>query len=69
MAKSAGIVLDYSNDSTVRLVVHDNGIGSEECKNGFGLTGIQERVQLFGGNVRIQTAPNQGFTLTVELSG
>ena len=68
-AKSASILLDYQDEEKVCLILHDDGIGSAEYDNGFGLLGIRERTQLLGGEVRIQTAPNRGFTLTVELPG
>ncbi|MBN1218809.1 MAG: HAMP domain-containing protein [Anaerolineae bacterium] len=52
----------------VRLVVQDNGQGFEVpealtdfASNGnFGMMGLQERARLFGGNIVVQSAPNQG---------
>ncbi len=54
-------------ERTVRLVVCDNGIGSQDLSGGFGLTGLQERVQLVGGTIKVETAPGQGFRLEVEI--
>ena len=65
-ASRADVVLDYGDEATVRLVVRDNGVGSSKTEGGFGLLGLRERVQLLGGQVRIRTAPRQGFTLEVE---
>jgi signal transduction histidine kinase len=65
-AEGATVILDYSGDN-VRLVVHDEGVGATEPKQGFGLVGVHERVQLLGGEVRIATAANKGFTLEVGL--
>ncbi len=54
-------------ERTVRLVVCDNGIGTQDLSGGFGLTGLQERVQLVGGTIKVETAPGQGFRLEVEI--
>ena len=35
--------------------------------NAFGLLGMRERAARLGGAIRIKTAPNQGFALTVAL--
>jgi signal transduction histidine kinase len=65
-ASRAGLHLCYT-ERTLRLVVSDNGMGSQQTGGGFGLTGLQERVQLLGGTLQVETAPGQGFSLTVEL--
>jgi two-component system sensor histidine kinase UhpB len=31
------------------------------------LVGVRERVQLLGGEMRVETAPGEGFALTVEV--
>jgi signal transduction histidine kinase len=67
-AASATIRLEYSED-TVRLVVHDDGVGRDKAEQGFGLIGLRERVQLVGGEVKIATHANQGFTLEIALPG
>ena len=68
-ASRVEVCLSYSERS-VGLVVRDNGSGSTpeaEEEGGFGLTGLQERVDLLGGTLKVDTAPGQGFTLAVEL--
>ena len=67
-ARAATVTLTYSTDS-VWLKVHDDGVGATELTKGFGLIGMHERVQNLGGEVRITTAANQGFTLEVSLPG
>lgn len=56
---------------TCVLNVRDNGHGiadgAERKTRSFGLLGIRERARLFGGSVALQTAPGQGFSLTVVL--
>ncbi len=54
-------------ERTVRLVVCDNGVGTQDLSGGFGLTGLQERVQLVGGTIKVETAPGRGFRLEVEI--
>ncbi len=65
-ANQAEIHLAYL-DRMVRLVVCDNGVGTQDLSGGFGLTGLQERVQLVGGTLKVETAPGQGFRLEVEI--
>jgi signal transduction histidine kinase len=67
-ARAATVTLNYSTDR-VWLKVHDDGVGATELTKGFGLVGMHERVQNLGGEVRITTAANQGFTLEVGLPG
>jgi signal transduction histidine kinase len=67
-ARAATVTLNYATES-VWLKVHDDGVGSTAVTKGFGLVGMHERVQNLGGEVRIATAMNQGFTLEVGLPG
>ena len=67
-AASASVTLEYSEDM-IRLVVHDDGVGINQPAPGFGLTGLRERVQLAGGEVKIVTGVNQGFNLEIDLPG
>ncbi len=66
-ASRVDLTLDYSNPEQVRLVIVDNGLGATDATNGFGLLGIRERVQVLGGDVKVKTAVNQGFTLQVTI--
>ncbi len=60
----------------VRLTISDNGNGfnlqpgasPDNSRNGFGLTGIAERVRLMGGGLAIHSAAGQGATIEVVLS-
>jgi signal transduction histidine kinase len=65
-ASRVGLRLVYG-ERMVRLVVRDNGIGTQQASGGFGLTGLEERVRLLGGTLKVETAPGQGFTLEVEI--
>jgi signal transduction histidine kinase len=68
-AKHLRVTLDYSPADKVRLLVEDDGSGSDDASGGFGLLGVRERVQLLGGEVHIRTTPGRGFTLEVEVPG
>ena len=75
-ASRVDVRLDYGSapeGGPVRLSVRDNGVGAaaEAAVNagGFGLLGVRERLQLIGGQVRLTTAPGQGFQLEVEAPG
>lgn len=62
----------------LRLMIQDNGKGFTPSvaagdkhgfgQQGFGLIGIHERAQLLGGEAVIQSSPNQGTTVTLELT-
>ena len=68
-ASRVDISLCYEAEQTL-LSVKDNGIGtavSHKNSGSFGLIGIQERVQLLNGMMKIETAPQEGFYLTIAL--
>jgi signal transduction histidine kinase len=57
-------------DALLSLTIQDNGKGfSEERQqsNGIGLSGLQERLMIAGGKLNIESSPNMGTILTVEL--
>jgi PAS domain S-box-containing protein len=54
---------------TIRLELRDDGCGFDPAKrcDGFGLLGIQERVESMGGEVTVQSAPENGTVILVVL--
>jgi signal transduction histidine kinase len=66
-SSSAEVELDYRDEDQIRLTVCDSGIGSDDPSGGYGLVGVRERVHLLGGQVHIETAPGEGFTLQVQV--
>jgi signal transduction histidine kinase len=71
-ASRVDLRLDYAPAGRVRLMVQDNGVGAQnpdDSEGRFGLLGMRERIQLLGGEVRILTAPGQGFKLDVDVPG
>jgi PAS domain S-box-containing protein len=67
-ATRADITLHYA-DKAITLMVRDNGRGGRftTLKKGYGLRGIQERTELFGGEVEIQSERRRGTTVTVTI--
>ena len=68
------IKLEFLDDKT-RVAIKDNGVGfatpaswGDLARMGkLGLVGIQERVQLLGGKIDIESQPGKGTVLTVEI--
>lgn len=53
------------NEILVQLM--DNGIGVENLKKGNGLTGIEDRLSLVGGNAKFITNKSEGFTSNITI--
>jgi signal transduction histidine kinase len=55
-------------DRVVRIRLSDDGRGFDaRRKEGFGLAGIKERVELLGGTMSIHSSPGRGTCLVVEI--
>jgi PAS domain S-box-containing protein len=75
-ATRAGIIVEFHPGKT-RITVCDNGKGftlsgqvGDLAKLGkLGLAGMQERVQLIGGTLNVETVPGRGTTISVEAPG
>lgn len=65
-AGRADVLLDYG-ENAVRLEVRDDGVGSAGGSTGFGLVGLRERAVRLGGQLRVESAPGAGHTLSMEL--
>jgi len=65
-AEHLWIVVDRDG-SCVRIRAHDDGRGSDGPGDGFGLRGMRDRLQAAGGELRIATAPGQGFDVVAHL--
>ena len=68
-AAHVAIELAFRDNGRVQLRVHDDGKGTadEGLATGYGLKGIQERAEQLKGRASYRTAPNEGFTLDIEL--
>ena len=73
-ASRAWVAVEFGDDKTV-LTITDNGKGFklperiEDLASGgkLGLAGMQERAQLIGGRLMLQSEPGKGTTVTVEI--
>ncbi len=66
-ARNARVRVDQSGPR-IRVVVSDDGRGfNPDRVRGMGILGMEERVKRLGGNLTIESKPEQGTTLTAEL--
>jgi signal transduction histidine kinase len=67
--KTAAVEI-VEHDEGIRITVRDRGRGFDPAKipaSRFGLTGIQERARLFGGQATIRSRPGKGTAIVVEI--
>jgi signal transduction histidine kinase len=50
-------------ESGVALTAHDDGRGASDLEVGNGLSGMKERLQQLGGELRLESSPGAGFSL------
>lgn len=65
-ARNLWLQFGHAGDE-VELVARDDGRGSDLVKAGNGLTGMRERLELFGGSLDIETRPGFGFVVLARL--
>lgn len=69
-AKHVEIKVDFSPDMT-EIIVADDGIGfaddASDQEKKFGLLGMRERVKLLAGELKIDSAPGKGTTITISI--
>jgi signal transduction histidine kinase len=68
LAATAAVTLRYEPDGLL-LQVTDDGLGAAAAADGpgHGLTGMRERVEMYGGTVRAGPLPNGGYQVTARL--
>ncbi len=68
LAATAAVTLRYEPDGLL-LQVTDDGLGAAAVADGpgHGLTGMRERVEMYGGTVRAGPLPNGGYQVTARL--
>lgn len=66
-ASHVDVTLDLSQPDHLRLSILDDGAGASDTSRGFGLMGIRERVQLLGGEFKVETEVGKGFRLEVSI--
>jgi PAS domain S-box-containing protein len=65
------VVSGQTDDHTLSLSIHDDGIGGADMGNGSGLVGLADRVEALGGRMRIKSPAGRGTSLeaTIPLDG
>ncbi len=69
-AEAERVDIDVTEDAgRVTLTIHDDGRGFDVSNRGegFGLLGMRERVSLVGGELRMESAPGSGTTVTASV--
>jgi signal transduction histidine kinase len=61
--------LDFTMREIVRVVIEDNGVGTDAPGTGFGLLGLSERIKLLDGRMVVKTKKDHGFRLELEIPG
>jgi signal transduction histidine kinase len=56
----------WISGETLRVSIHDNGIGSKEIVDGIGVAGMRERISDIGGQIDIRNV-DDGFKIDVEI--
>jgi signal transduction histidine kinase len=58
-------IIFSKDDGKLYVTIKDNGLGSDNngARTGFGLLGMQERIEKLGGQLEIFSIPKRGFTL------
>ncbi|HWE08422.1 MAG TPA: GAF domain-containing protein [Solirubrobacteraceae bacterium] len=56
-----------TDDATLRLAIHDDGLGGADPAHGSGLVGLSDRIESLGGRLQITSVPGRGTTLLIEI--
>lgn len=56
----------WISEKTLRVSIHDNGIGAKEIVDGIGVAGMRERISDIGGTIDIRNV-DDGFKIDVEI--
>ncbi|MBT8084541.1 MAG: sensor histidine kinase [Woeseia sp.] len=62
-----------TNNGALQVAISDNGKGFDAsgvlgvAENGFGVRGMRDRAELFGGKLDVKSAPNEGTLVTLTL--
>jgi signal transduction histidine kinase len=65
-ASCADVTLDERNGD-LELQISDDGVGGADPSRGSGLLGLKDRIEASGGSLTLESRPDHGTRLTVEL--
>jgi signal transduction histidine kinase len=60
------VTLDERNGD-LELQISDDGVGGADPSRGSGLLGLKDRIEASGGSLTLESRPDHGTRLTVEL--
>jgi signal transduction histidine kinase len=60
-------VTNTAGDGRVRVEIADDGIGGADPAGGSGLRGLADRVETFGGTLRVESVPGRGTRIAAEI--
>jgi signal transduction histidine kinase len=67
-AKASSVAVDVEAvDGVLRVLVRDDGVGGADFARGSGLVGLRDRVEALGGWIAVESAPDAGTAVRVEL--
>ena len=56
-----------AREHTLRVVIHDDGVGGADPSKGSGIVGLIDRAEALGGSITIASPAGDGTTIAVEL--
>ena len=65
-ALSVAVYVEAVN-GVLRVSVQDDGVGGADFARGSGLVGLKDRVEALGGRIAVESAPDTGTAVHVEL--
>ncbi|MCX7747614.1 MAG: sensor histidine kinase [Clostridia bacterium] len=65
-AKNVSIILKFFSDG-MKLFIIDDGIGCKAIEKGFGLTGMEQRIQELKGKIHFGSDGENGFNIQIEI--
>jgi signal transduction histidine kinase len=65
-ASNVRVTLDLRG-GTLRIAIHDNGIGGADPTRGSGLLGLKDRAEAIGGTIVLESRHEAGTSLVAEL--
>ncbi len=54
-------------DGVLRVCVRDDGVGGADLTGGSGLVGLKDRAEALGGQITVESSPDAGTAVRVEL--
>ena len=67
-ANASSVSVDVEiDDGILRVGVRDDGIGGAAFERGSGLVGLKDRVEALGGRFTVESEPEDGTAVRVEL--